>query len=197
MLVGGSGVSYTLPMFLQTVARVKQGTSNTTRVVFIWVIRDSSKSSNLLDAFNLTSIGHIRWISDALYQALSLAPGGLDIDIRIFITGRSTPDSSTLDDVVQWDTHSIRSESAASDEKEKKVSTTLSPSLLSLPAVTTTFGRPDLSRLLVEEAESMNGGRMSVDGMFLTYSGYSTAHKTYHSVWFHICSTISSISTLF
>ncbi|ESK92511.1 putative iron reductase [Moniliophthora roreri MCA 2997] len=70
-VAGGSGVSYTLPMFLVTVKRVRDGTSRCRKVTFIWCIRGSES---------------IHWISEALGNTILLAPRSLDMSICIFVT---------------------------------------------------------------------------------------------------------------
>ncbi|THH19765.1 hypothetical protein EW146_g1471 [Bondarzewia mesenterica] len=78
--VGGTGVSYTLPLLLDVVRRVRDGTALAKRIVFIWAIRDEE---------------YLEWISAALADALSTAPPGLSLDIGIFVTGPSASGSGS------------------------------------------------------------------------------------------------------
>lgn len=105
----------------------------------------------------------MQWVSDALARAARLVPHGLDMEVRIFVTGA---DSSH--EVIHWDDDSVHSESQDSPiseegvkEKEPSVS-----SLLSLSSVSLIQGRPDLKELLSSEAEKTRGGRMSVSGAY-------------------------------
>ncbi|KAI8973097.1 iron reductase [Trametes punicea] len=139
LIAGGSGVSYTLSIFLGVLGQVKRRNSKCRRAVFIWAIRDASC---------------MEWISDALTRALELAPAEIDISIRIFVTarsGRPLPGAR-----VQDDNESIHSNfDGASPSKSRPLS------LLDFPAVQVTEGRPNLPLLLREEVEA-NTGRLSV-----------------------------------
>ncbi|KAJ7578120.1 ferric reductase NAD binding domain-containing protein [Mycena floridula] len=144
-VAGGSGVSYTLPVFLKAISQVREGKSSCTRIVFIWALRDAS---------------HLRWISDALYHALSITPPGLTVQILIYLTGTAASLPSSTD----WDRDSVSADStggvAASSTDVKLSATSL---LLGLPSVVMNQGRPELSKLLEAEADCTRGGCMSVD----------------------------------
>ncbi|KAG2072141.1 hypothetical protein BDR04DRAFT_1014106 [Suillus decipiens] len=71
LIAGGSGVSYTLPVLLDIIERVRNGESKCRRIVFIWSIR---------------SIDHNYWIDNVLIRALRLAPPYLSISIHIHVT---------------------------------------------------------------------------------------------------------------
>ncbi|EMD32363.1 hypothetical protein CERSUDRAFT_118730 [Gelatoporia subvermispora B] len=73
LVSGGSGVSFTLATFSDTVNRVRDGRSKCRRVVFIWSIRDPSQ---------------MEWISTALGDALEAAPPELDVSVMVHITSR-------------------------------------------------------------------------------------------------------------
>ncbi|KAK0443404.1 ferric reductase NAD binding domain-containing protein [Desarmillaria tabescens] len=90
-VAGGTGVSYTLPLLLDTIERVRDGKSICTKAVFIWAIRDTT---------------HVCWISNAISNALLRVPPSMNVDIRIYVTGGS-PES------VQWDTTSVDSDTAS------------------------------------------------------------------------------------
>ncbi|KAK0199621.1 ferric reductase NAD binding domain-containing protein [Desarmillaria ectypa] len=131
-VAGGTGVSYTLPLLLDTIERVRDGNSICTKAVFIWAIRDTT---------------HVYWISNAISNALLRVPPSMNVDIRIYVTGGTS-------ESVQWDTtSSINSDTASHDGP---------PSFLGLDSVNVYQGRPDISQLLPEQAEATRGGRMSV-----------------------------------
>ncbi|KAL0959061.1 hypothetical protein HGRIS_014361 [Hohenbuehelia grisea] len=135
LVAGGVGVSYALPVFLDIIERVREGKSLCTRILFIWSIRD---------------ISHASWVSETLYKALMLAPAGLEIHIKLFVTGHAP-------DVVSWgDSESMLSKSPISPRSAQ------APPLLGLPAVQVNTGRPDLRSILCQEADCTNG-RMSVN----------------------------------
>lgn len=138
-VAGGTGVSYTLPLLLDTIERVRDGKSICTKAVFIWAIRDTT---------------HVCWISNAISNALLRVPPSLHVDVRIYVTG------GTLESV-QWDSTSVDS-----DKNSSSSSSTTSrngpPSFLGLESVNVYQGRPDISQLLPEQAEATRGGRMSV-----------------------------------
>ncbi|KAI5116193.1 hypothetical protein M0805_005181 [Coniferiporia weirii] len=75
LMTGGSGVSFTLPLLLDIARRTQRDAASTfcNRVLFIWSIRERD---------------HIDWISDDLAILAGSLATGLDIDIRVFITGK-------------------------------------------------------------------------------------------------------------
>jgi len=73
LIAGGSGLTFTLPLLLDTINKASLGKSNTSRLVFIWAIRDPSQ---------------LLWISETLASALKTVPSTLSISIRIFVTSR-------------------------------------------------------------------------------------------------------------
>ncbi|KAF8555031.1 iron reductase [Imleria badia] len=86
LIAGGSGITYTLPVFLNVIEAARKGSSQCRRVVFIWAVRDAS---------------HVQWISDALYRASALTPTWLNVSIRIFATRGGIPFSESLVDPEQ------------------------------------------------------------------------------------------------
>lgn len=144
LVAGGSGVSHSLPVFLDVIERVRKGKSSCKRVVFIWSIRGTE---------------YVRWIEETLIKAVQLAPPSLTVSIRIFITGPP----STTQSLSREDNPSVSSSTEKKGTTEhivtKRVS--FSSSLLSLRGVKMEFGRPDLDALLKEEV-SIASGRMSV-----------------------------------
>ncbi|KAF9016423.1 hypothetical protein BDZ89DRAFT_1075648 [Hymenopellis radicata] len=132
-VAGGSGVSYTLPLLLDTIERARSGKGTCKRVLFIWAIRDST---------------HVHWMSDVLLTALA-HDCNIDLDVQIFVTK-----PGATEDVVQWDDTSVNSqpegESQAAPDK---------PTCLGLKI---NAGRPDLDAILKDEAERTQGGCMAV-----------------------------------
>lgn len=97
--------------------------------------------------------GHIAWISETLKAATKLAPAGLDISIRVYVTGNST--TLRLDDA------SIAESCKGVHETEEKSS---SLSLFEDPAVQITNGsRASLKSILQKETDLTVGG-MGVTG---------------------------------
>ncbi|KAG2346395.1 hypothetical protein BDR05DRAFT_878235 [Suillus weaverae] len=147
LVAGGSGVSYTLPVFLNIIERVRKGKSSCTRVVFIWSIRRAE---------------HVQWIEEALIKAVQLAPPSLTVSIRIFITASS---STTQSNLSREDNSTISSltEKKGSPEHVVIKRNSLSLAFLSLHGVRMETGRPNIDALLKEEV-SVTSGRMSVSG---------------------------------
>ncbi|KAJ3737340.1 ferric reductase NAD binding domain-containing protein [Lentinula guzmanii] len=166
-IAGGTGVSHTLPLLLDTIEGVRSGKSICKRVTFIWCIRDPR---------------NITWISSVLAQALSITPDSLKVAVRIYVTGSSisnSPDVPALGYESPEATPSISSVEVDSSHTPvfEKAQETLpiknqdnvlvdNPMSLSafvnLPSVTMRQGRPSLTNLLKEEAEETRGGSMCV-----------------------------------
>lgn len=101
----------------------------------------------------ISIIGHITWISETLGEATKLAPAGLDISVRIYVTGDSTTQ--------QPDHVSITESNKEIYEKEEKSSL---PSLFEDPAIEIAgVSRPNLKHVLEKEAD-LTVGRMGVTG---------------------------------
>jgi hypothetical protein len=145
LVAGGSGVSYTLPVFLNIIERVRKGKSSCTRVVFIWSIRGAD---------------YIQWIEEALIKAVQLAPPSLTVSIRIFITA---PSSTMQPNPSREDDSSISSSTEKKGSPEHTIirKDSLSLSFMSLRGVKMENGRPNLDALLREEVDATSG-RMSV-----------------------------------
>ncbi|OAX36258.1 hypothetical protein K503DRAFT_315935 [Rhizopogon vinicolor AM-OR11-026] len=149
LIAGGSGVSYTLPILLDIIERVRNGKSRCRRVVFVWSIRNAD---------------HIHCIDETLIRALQLAPPSLSISIRIHVTGAPTTIEALLHsygldgDITPLDDHH-RSEIVVFPKG--KAAERSQDSLLALESVKLQKGRPDLPAILRDEVE-MATGRMSV-----------------------------------
>ncbi|KAG1894070.1 ferric reductase NAD binding domain-containing protein [Suillus fuscotomentosus] len=148
LIAGGSGVSYTLPVLLDTIERVCNGESRCRRVVFIWSIR---------------SVDHIHWIDDVLIRALQLAPP-LYISIHIHVT--DTPETtetlprsySRTDDVKPVRDDSRSEVVELQDGKAMEIS---NDSLFAIESVKFAHQRADLRAILRDEVTAATG-RMSV-----------------------------------
>ncbi|KAG1870854.1 ferric reductase NAD binding domain-containing protein [Suillus subluteus] len=143
LVAGGSGVSYTLPVFLNIIERVRKGKSSCKRVVFIWSIRGAEC---------------VEWIEETLIKAIQLAPPSLTVSIRIFNSG--SPSTSQL-----MEENSSLSNLTEKNRIPEQVVTRrgflTSSILFSLREVKMESGRADLDALLKGEV-SMTSGRMSV-----------------------------------
>ncbi|KAJ4488390.1 ferric reductase NAD binding domain-containing protein [Lentinula aciculospora] len=163
LIAGGTGVSHTLPLLLDTIEGVQNGKSLCKRVTFIWCIRDSE---------------NVNWISSELAKALSITPDSLKVNVRIFVTGFSAPrEYSKSPDVpdLGYDLSdaapsSSSVECAQTPVSEKSIAIGLrSDNLLNnfatlapFTSLTMAQGRPSLESLLREEAEETRGGSMWV-----------------------------------
>ncbi|KAG2151631.1 ferric reductase NAD binding domain-containing protein [Suillus bovinus] len=149
LVAGGSGVSYTLPVLLDIIERVRIGESRCRRVVFIWSIRN---------------IDHIHWIDDVLIRALRLAPPSLSISIRIHVTGapvtmETLPASYGRNDDVEPARDDSRSEVV--ELQDGKATEIRNDSLFAIDFVKLAHKRADLRAILRDEVEAATG-RMSV-----------------------------------
>ncbi|QRV87582.1 Ferric reductase like transmembrane component [Ceratobasidium sp. AG-Ba] len=138
---GGSGISYTLPLFVDLINQVRTGKAAARRALFVWTVRDRS---------------HVEWVSRILYAALQDCPSALQLDVRIHVTQPGVP-------VLVQDKGSSESstpiEAKPSPFEHKDKSTVSLESFTSAKVIT---GRPDISALLSEELESAIG-QVSVD----------------------------------
>ncbi|KZT06675.1 iron reductase [Laetiporus sulphureus 93-53] len=139
LVAGGSGVAFTLSTFLGLVENVRTGKSACRKVVWIWAIREAT---------------HIDWVSDALKQALELAPPHLNVNILIHVTaGEPLPVSNQR----AYDDDSIHDDSEG--KLNEKNSTSIS--LLDYSSVRLCSGRPDLQTML-RDVVAISTGRLSV-----------------------------------
>ncbi|KAI0265185.1 ferric reductase NAD binding domain-containing protein [Gloeopeniophorella convolvens] len=140
LIAGGSGVSYTLPLLLESIRAANSDESSTKRVIFVWSVRHED---------------HLRWISMLLEDALSKAPPSLSIETRIYVTsGLSGGDVPTIN----YRKSSAESVDASVESpiKEEK------SELPSYSALKITSGRPSIRRLLSDEIP-VSEGPVSVD----------------------------------
>ncbi|KAF7985874.1 hypothetical protein HWV62_43742 [Athelia sp. TMB] len=157
LVAGGTGVSYTLPVLLDIVQRAREGTTNCTKVVFIWAMRDLSEWSFSPPVHQQQTLippsEHLAWVSDTLLKAAQLAPSSLQVEIRIYVTSANGSAS-------EMSRSGSRGEDSLNGGSDREKQDDLSK-ILAHPAVKVAEGRPDLGVLLREEAEATSG-RMSV-----------------------------------
>ncbi|KAI0832548.1 hypothetical protein BC628DRAFT_1309259 [Trametes gibbosa] len=139
LIIGGSGVSYTLPLLLDLVHRARARTSDVRRVIFVWAVRDSE---------------HLQWISKVLTEALTAAQSTLlVIQPNVYITGPSCTIPDITRGVYTPSDGTSTPPSRAEFEKELPMYTSLK----------ITHGRPSIRRILQEGIDTSTGS-VSVDG---------------------------------
>ncbi|KAH8107422.1 hypothetical protein DFH11DRAFT_1691715 [Phellopilus nigrolimitatus] len=97
LVAGGSGVSFTLPLLLDVARRARDEapTTRTRRVLFVWFVRERGKccrhyTSPPLRTILTQNLEHTEWIARDLAALEARMPGGLDVAVRIFVTGTAT-----------------------------------------------------------------------------------------------------------
>ncbi|KAJ7767302.1 ferric reductase NAD binding domain-containing protein [Mycena metata] len=149
-ICGGSGVSFTLPLFLDLIHGARAHTNpRCRRVLFVWAIREPDQ---------------IDWIADALAAALlqrssSSALNTLDIEIRLHVT--SAPEDTQVQslDTEGSSAASDLEAAAATIGTDEKVSPNpgAKAQLLELPNVNLVYGRPDIGAILGGEIAAVRG----------------------------------------
>ncbi|TFY75252.1 hypothetical protein EWM64_g8760 [Hericium alpestre] len=138
LIAGGSGITFTCPLFVDLVHRARRDPSSTCRrVTFIWIIRH---------------LEQISLVHGDLSKALEDVPPSLSVDTRIFVTAPSPAMPSLRDSA----TASITSSAPIDSPVEKTES-------LGLPLARMETGRPDIRKVL-DDAASLARGSMSVNG---------------------------------
>ncbi|KAF8709688.1 FAD-binding domain, partial [Rhizoctonia solani] len=137
LIAGGSGVSYTISLLLDLVRQVKSGNGVAQRVLFVWVVRNSS---------------HVDWVDNLLQQALQDCPPALQLSLNIYVTQRSLPQLPRDNEL--GDTILIKNK-----ESLGEISTT---SLASSRKARIFSGRPDIGIILKDELNCASG-RVSID----------------------------------
>ncbi|ETW84033.1 ferric reductase [Heterobasidion irregulare TC 32-1] len=136
-IAGGSGVSYTLPLLLDLVKRVRDGTALAKRILFVWAIRDEE---------------YLEWVAGLLADVISTVPPSLSIDIDLYVTGTSTQAKAASDLPLQEQattTHTTR-EPSGSGEKTPE-----SAEVGGLPSPRK--GRPNVAQLVHGEINTAKG----------------------------------------
>ncbi|KIJ94089.1 hypothetical protein K443DRAFT_134858 [Laccaria amethystina LaAM-08-1] len=138
LVAGGSGISYTLSLFLNLIRENARGKSAVRRILFVWAFRDES---------------YLSWLSKTMTEALSHAKCSLSIELRMYLTAPSTKTSSSNASIAsEKDGHSA-----------VKTTTVVSPTEYH-PSLKLVHGRPNIHRVLHDEiAACTNGGSISVD----------------------------------
>ncbi|EIM82002.1 iron reductase [Stereum hirsutum FP-91666 SS1] len=142
-IAGGSGVTFTNPLFVDLVHRVRKNPSACSRVVFIWAIRHPD---------------HMNLIYSDLQQALLEIPTSLHVEVRVFVTSPHVDSSSLSRNTQPRDSETSSTASVTHEGDEKAVW-----KLQHMPHTTVTSGRPDVEALLTEAASLTMGGSMSVN----------------------------------
>ncbi|GAB1524896.1 ferric-chelate reductase Frp1 [Rhizoctonia solani] len=137
LIAGGSGVSYTISLLLDLVRQVKSGNGVARRVLFVWVVRNSS---------------HVDWVDNLLQQALQDCPPALQLNLNIYVTQRSLPQLPRDNEL--GDTILIKNKQSLGE-----ISTT---SLASSRKARIFSGRPDIGIILKDELNCASG-RVSID----------------------------------
>ncbi|EGO20038.1 hypothetical protein SERLADRAFT_442838 [Serpula lacrymans var. lacrymans S7.9] len=145
LISGGSGVSFTLPVLLDIIERVRNGKSDCRRVVFIWSIREAS---------------HVHWIDEALIKAIQLAPPSMSVSIHLYITGVPATVDPLHSSFNEDDSIHSASRSESGDHTVPEHSEKHQDSIFNMAAVKVQHGRADLDELLKEEV-GITTGRMS------------------------------------
>ncbi|PFH49410.1 hypothetical protein AMATHDRAFT_147750 [Amanita thiersii Skay4041] len=121
LLSGGSGVSFTLPLMIDTIRRTKNNDLRCNHLSFIWVVKEADQ---------------ITWISEDLMYELRDLPQDVSVDVQVFVTA----DVQSAD---IWDKNS-----EDKDLEKKSSDKRPAPSFQDLPCVQVKEGRPDIDELL-------------------------------------------------
>jgi len=147
LVAGGTGITYTFPLFLDVIRNAKLGKSSVQRIVFIWAIR---------------SADDLNWISVPLADAIAQAPTHVVIEHRIFVT-RGAAALPT----VSYNAGELKNDSETSipkdGESEKQRSRSSSNAQEYLSSARMEVGRPDIDSILKAEISGSPGQRVSVD----------------------------------
>ncbi|KAA1473381.1 hypothetical protein DENSPDRAFT_802497 [Dentipellis sp. KUC8613] len=131
---GGTGVTFTCPLFVDLVYRVRRNAAVCRYIMFIWVVRKPE---------------HIKLVYEDLRATLTDLPSSLTVDVRIFVT---SPDVPSLPDSER---SSVATDVDGSSENHMVKAT-------NLPMARVEKGRPDM-KVLLDEARSLAVGNMSVN----------------------------------
>ncbi|KAJ7472575.1 iron reductase [Mycena latifolia] len=155
-ICGGSGVSFTLPLFLDLLQAARANANpRGKRVVFVWAIRDADQ---------------INWIADAVTRALLALPSrdnanGIDIDVRLHVTTAAEytqsfegeERSSTAPDPERAEGTATDSDPEIVSVEKANLNSATKHRLLTLPGVTLILGRPDIPSILASEIDGARG----------------------------------------
>ncbi|KAF8903885.1 ferric reductase NAD binding domain-containing protein [Gymnopilus junonius] len=132
LFAGGSGISFTLPLFLSVINQAKRNKLNCRRVTFVWAIRDPDQ---------------VKWIEDVLSSAIKDLPNSIFVAIKLYVTA------------VLGNSEGFEEGDPSTDDLEgEKVPSTPSSQygsrLLESPLTSLNQGRPDLDALIKNEIEA-------------------------------------------
>jgi len=102
-------------------------------------------------------LAHLKWISKTLIEALGRATSSLNIEPRIYITGKKYPIPEVPSLPIE------RASTSSSSIEKAEISHAELPNYSTLRLI---HGRPSMKKLLTEEISSALGP-VSVDGMFI------------------------------
>jgi len=135
LIAGGSGVTFTLPLFLDILRRGRAGKNACQKILFVWVIRN---------------IDDIHWIASDLASALKNVPPSILVTVKLYITGTST-DIQKLDE-------SLKESGSVMVIPDDRSSTSRSYSnIFQSPFVEFHQGRPNLKPLISKEIDEATG----------------------------------------
>ncbi|KAF5356913.1 hypothetical protein D9756_006407 [Leucocoprinus leucothites] len=116
LIAGGSGVGFTLPLFLDLLQRTKKDGPACRRLTFVWTVRHFDK---------------ISWIRSKLSSALRNPPPNIIINVHLFITGSAKTKvqnfnmTKEIQEVLGEDSKSAQDEKSVEDAVTSKVDDTL------------------------------------------------------------------------
>ncbi|KAF8881834.1 ferric reductase NAD binding domain-containing protein [Gymnopilus junonius] len=135
LFAGGSGVTFTLPLFLSLIKRAKQNEATCSKLTFVWVIRDADQ---------------IKWLEGVLSSAIEDLPATISVSIKLYVTSvLDDPETFEEDDSSK---DSIEEEKMPSTGSSQDNSKLLESSLTSLDQ-----GRPDVNALIQDEIMADTG----------------------------------------
>lgn len=140
----------------QIYRQAKEGKGRTSRVLFIWIIRDAS---------------HIQWISSALQAAFDSEPNTgrpLNVEIRIFITQSESTISAPPGSASTEERHQ-QSFPMSNNVNRMRMVIDSNDDLIQVVrggggTIDFNFGRPEVGKLIEEELAASDGLKVSVDG---------------------------------
>ncbi|KAG6370004.1 putative ferric/cupric reductase [Boletus reticuloceps] len=142
LITGGRGITFTLPVLLNIIESVRNGSSRCRRVTLIWSIRDAD---------------FLNWVSESLTKAVRFAPPELKVDIQVFLTKSRPRVSSTIVERQPEAMHSNPFEDQnpfvhPNDSLDKPEEVISMP-----PCLKVTDGRPNLEHIVSEEINTASG----------------------------------------
>ncbi|KAF8875281.1 ferric reductase NAD binding domain-containing protein [Mucidula mucida] len=147
-VAGGSGVAFTLPLFLEALEKSRSSGAPYPRIVFVWAVRDQT---------------HASWIYKPLLKALKDLPNDLQIKIEIYVTDTAGAHEEAGR---EWDDDSVPPSRDESEEKaggSANSKDALDPFPFGDVLTIKKGGRPDLDKILSGEVGKMGGGTISVN----------------------------------